>query len=100
MQQKENPETSGAGYQQGKLAGSEIRGYLLNRHRTCAYCGAKETPLQVEQIHPKASGESKRISNLALACGPCNQKKGPRGRGALLCRDQKRLERTVAQGQA
>jgi 5-methylcytosine-specific restriction endonuclease McrA len=72
-----NPEISGAEYQQGQLAGYEVREYLLEKwHRTCVYCGAQNVPLQVEHIHPKARGGSDRVSNLTLACGPCNQKKG------------------------
>ena len=53
MQQMENPEISGAEYQQGALAGYEIREYLLEKWgRKCAYCGAENTPLQIEHIQP------------------------------------------------
>ncbi|MFG1686134.1 RNA-guided endonuclease IscB [Nonomuraea sp. NPDC049269] len=39
----------GIEYQQGTLAGYAIRQYLLKKWgRTCAYCGAAGTPLQVE----------------------------------------------------
>lgn len=76
-QQMVNPEISGVEYQQGELAGYEVREYLLEKwNRTCAYCGAKNVPLQVEHIEPKASGGSDRVSNLTLACQPCNQRKG------------------------
>jgi hypothetical protein len=35
-----NPEISGVEYQQGELAGYEVREYLLEKwHRTCVYCG-------------------------------------------------------------
>ncbi|HRD48530.1 MAG: RRXRR domain-containing protein [Candidatus Competibacter sp.] len=79
LQQMENPEISGVEYQQGTLAGYEIREYLLNKwNRTCAYCGVKNVPLHVEHIHPKALGGSNRVSNLAMACSPCNQNKGSR----------------------
>jgi len=79
MQAMVNPEISGTEYQQGELAGYEVREYLLEKwHRACAYCGAKEVPLQVEHIYPKALGGSNRVSNLTLACQPCNQKKGSR----------------------
>lgn len=72
-----NPEISGTEYQQGELAGYEVREYLLEKwNRTCAYCGAQNVPLQVEHIVPRASGGSNRVSNLTLACQPCNQKKG------------------------
>jgi len=77
MQAMTNPEISGTEYQQGELAGHEVREYLLEKwNRTCAYCGVKNVPLQVEHIHPKANGGSDRVSNLTLSCQPCNQKKG------------------------
>lgn len=41
MQALDNPEISGIQYQQGTLAGYELREYLLEKwSRTCAYCGA------------------------------------------------------------
>jgi 5-methylcytosine-specific restriction endonuclease McrA len=50
-QAMQNPEISGVEYQQGELAGYELREYLLAKwDRTCAYCGAKDVPLQVEHI--------------------------------------------------
>jgi len=77
MRLMQNPEISGVEYQQGELHGYEIREYLLEKFsRTCAYCDAKDVPLQVEHITPKAKGGSNRISNLTLACHCCNQKKG------------------------
>lgn len=73
----QNPEVSGTEYQQGTLFGYEVREYLLEKWgRACAYCGTKDVRLQIEHIHPKSKGGSDRISNLALACQPCNQKKG------------------------
>lgn len=77
LQKIAHPEISGSQYQQGELAGYEVREYLLEKwHRTCAYCGAQNVPLQVEHIEPRANGGSNRVSNLTLACQPCNQKKG------------------------
>lgn len=76
-QAMQNPEISGTEYQQGELAGYECREYMLEKWgRKCAYCGAENTPLQVEHIVPKARGGSNRVSNLTLACQPCNQSKG------------------------
>jgi len=73
----ENPAISGVDYQQGTLAGYEVREYLLEQvQRGCAYCGATDVPLQVEHIVPKARGGTKRVSNLAIACEPCNPAKG------------------------
>ena len=75
-QAMENPEISGVEYQQGTLYQYEVREYLLEKwNRTCAYCGAKDTPLEVEHIVPKSKGGSNRISNLTIACVPCNQAK-------------------------
>lgn len=77
--QMEHPEISGVEYLQGTLHGTEIREYLLEKwHRECAYCGKGNTPLQVEHMHPKSRGGTGRISNLTLACEPCNQRKGNR----------------------
>jgi len=64
-------------YQQGTLAGYEVREYLLEKfNRTCVYCVKRDVPLEVEHIVPKSKGGSDRVSNLTLACVPCNQKKG------------------------
>jgi 5-methylcytosine-specific restriction endonuclease McrA len=73
----QDAEVSGVAYQQGELQGYEVREYLLEKWgRRCAYCQAKDVPLQVEHLVPKTRGGSNRVSNLTLACGPCNQKKG------------------------
>lgn len=95
MQQMENPEISGVEYQQGELAGYEVREYLLNKWgRQCAYCDAQNVPLQVEHIRPKARGGSNRVSNLTLACGPCNQAKDASPVEEFVT-DPKRLERIL-----
>jgi 5-methylcytosine-specific restriction endonuclease McrA len=98
MQAIENPDIAGAGYQQGTLAGYEVREYLLEMWgRTCAYCDAKNVPFQVEHIHRKARGGTNRISNLTLACGPCNTKKAARPIEKFLAKDPKRLASILAQ---
>jgi len=77
MQLMEDPEIDGVEYQQGTLAGYEAREYLLEKFaRRCCYCGATDVPLEIEHIVPKSRGGSNRISNLCLACTPCNQAKG------------------------
>lgn len=77
MQAMQNPEINGAEYQQGELAGYEVREYLLEKWgRCCAYCGAENTPLEIEHIVARSNGGSDRVSNLTLACRPCNQRKG------------------------
>ena len=73
----QNPNISGIEYQQGELQGYEIREYLLEKwQRKCVYCGKENVPLEIEHIIPKSRGGSDCIGNLALACTPCNQKKG------------------------
>jgi 5-methylcytosine-specific restriction endonuclease McrA len=73
----QDAEISGVEYQQGALVGYEVREYLLEKwQRKCAYCGAKNIPLEVEHITPKSRGGTNRISNLALACRACNERKG------------------------
>jgi len=77
MQKMQNPEISGTEYQQGTLLGYEVREYLLEKWgRECAYCADKGVPLEVEHVEPKSKGGSNRVSNLTLACNPCNQEKG------------------------
>ncbi len=98
LQKIENPEISGVEYQQGVLAGCEVREYLLNKwERRCAYCSAENIPLQVEHIHPKASGGTNRISNLCLACEPCNTKKGTQDIKIFLAKKPDILKKILAQ---
>jgi 5-methylcytosine-specific restriction endonuclease McrA len=79
MQAMQQPGITGIAYQQGTLAGYEVREYLLEKwQRRCAYCGVEGVPLNIEHIHPRSRGGSDRISNLALACHPCNEAKGVR----------------------
>lgn len=73
----QNAAISGVEYQQGELAGYELKEYLLEKFdRKCVYCGKSGIALNVEHIVPKARGGSNRVSNLAIACVQCNQKKG------------------------
>ncbi|MEG3877677.1 RNA-guided endonuclease IscB [Microcoleus sp. herbarium7] len=77
MQQMQNPEISGTDYQQGTLAGYEVREYLLQKWgRKCTYCSKEGVPLQIEHIQARANGGTDRVSNLCLACEKCNLKKG------------------------
>ncbi|AEM49127.1 MAG: RNA-guided endonuclease IscB [Acidithiobacillus ferriphilus] len=88
----QNPEISGVEYQQGELQGYEVREYLLEKWgRKCAYCDAEHTPLTIDHIHPKSTGGSDRVSNLTLACLPCNQRKSNQDVRAFLAHDTKRL---------
>lgn len=57
-------------------------------------------PLEKEHIVPKAAGGTNRVSNLTLACRPCNQKKGSRDLREFLAADPTRLKRILAQAKA
>lgn len=72
----QNAEVSGVQYQQGTLAGYEVREYLLEKWgRQCAYCWKTNVSLEIEHLTPRSRGGSDRVSNLTLACTPCNQQK-------------------------
>jgi len=97
MQLLENPDISGVEYQQGTLAGYEVREYCLEKWgRKCMYCDATKVPLQVEHIVPKADRGSNRPSNLGIACDPCNKRKAARPVEEFV-QDPARLARIKAQ---
>lgn len=59
----QNTEIGGMEYQQGELAGYEVREYLLEKFsRKCVYCKVENVPLEVEHIVPKARGGSNRLT--------------------------------------
>jgi 5-methylcytosine-specific restriction endonuclease McrA len=98
MQLMQSASIAGVEYQQGTLAGYEVREYLLEKfNRSCAYCDATGVPLQMEHIQAKAKGGSNRVSNLTLACGPCNTKKAARDIKEFLAKDPVRLARIEKQ---
>src|SRR5215469_12497286 len=83
-QRLQQPEMAGVEYQQGDLAGYELRQYLLEEWgRRCAYCGATGVPLQVEHVLPRSRGGTDRASNLTLACELCNTAKGSEDGGGV-----------------
>ncbi|EFH90348.1 RNA-guided endonuclease IscB [Ktedonobacter racemifer] len=97
LQLIENPDITGIEYQQGTLQGYEIREFLLEKwERRCAYCGKQNVPLQVEHIHPRAHGGTNRISNLTLACEPCNTAKGTQDIAVFLTKKPDVLTRILA----
>ena len=97
MQAMQNPEIAGTEYQQ-VLAGYEVREHLLEKwQRACAYCDAKNVPLQIDHVAPKSRGGSNRVSNLALACGPCNDAKGTLPIETFLAHQPARLAKILAQ---
>ncbi|EDX73244.1 HNH endonuclease domain protein [Coleofasciculus chthonoplastes PCC 7420] len=95
----QNPEISGIEYQQGELAGYEVRQYLLTKWgRQCVYCGIEGVSLQVEHIHPKSKGGSNRVSNLTLSCVKCNQRKGNKPIEQFLSRKPDLLKKVLSLG--
>ncbi len=73
----QNPEIDGVQYQQGELAGWEVRAYLLVKYAyRCAYCSKINVPFEIDHLQSRSRGGSNRVSNLALACHACNQAKG------------------------
>ena len=99
----QGPEISGTEYQQGTLAGYEVREYLLEKWgRRCAYCGVKGTgagsvPLNIDHVRPRSRGGSDRISNLVVACVACNQVKDDRPIEEFLADKPDVLKRVLAQ---
>lgn len=95
-----NPEISGVEYQQGTLAGYEVREYVLTHWgRKCVYCARHDVPLTVDHVVSRRRGGSNRPSNLLPACVACNQEKGSRpvevyleGRPELLDKVLRHLE--------
>ncbi len=101
MQAIENPEIAGTEYQQGTLAGYELREYLLLKWgHACAYCSKQGVPLQIEHIIPKVKGGSNRVSNLCIACETCNQKKGSQDLATFLHKKPDLLKSILAQAKA
>jgi 5-methylcytosine-specific restriction endonuclease McrA len=98
LQAMENPAIEGCQYQQGTLAGYELREYLLDKWaRTCAYCSKQNIPLQIEHIIPRAKGGTDRVSNLTLACERCNRAKGTQDIAVFLKQKPDVLKRMLAQ---
>ena len=76
-QKLQNPEINGVEYQQGTLRGYEVREYLMEKwSRKCAYCGAKDTRLEINHLISMSRGGSNRVSNLTLACKAYRDQKG------------------------
>ena len=97
----QNPEIEGVEYQQGDLAGYETREYLLEKWgRRCAYCDAESVPLEVEHILCRKRGGTNRVSNLTIACEPCNDKKETQLIQDFLTDQPERLRRILAQAKA
>ncbi|TMD47378.1 MAG: HNH endonuclease [Chloroflexi bacterium] len=101
LQQMDHPEISGVNYQQGTLSGYEVREYLLDKWgRQCAYCGAKDVPLEVEHINPRSKSGDDRVCNLTLACEPCNTRKGTQDIRVFLAHQPELLAKLLAQAKS
>jgi hypothetical protein len=97
----ENPEINGIEYQHGTLFAYEVKECLLEKwNRSCSYCGAQHVPLEVEHLVAKAKGGTNRISNLCLACRPCNHNKGTRDIREFLAEKAELLGHILAQAKA
>ena len=71
-------EITGREYQQGELAGWQMRSYIFHRDgNRCAYCGdAKAQRYELDHIVPRSRGGTDRVSNLVVSCHDCNVSKG------------------------
>ena len=97
----EHPDIEGVDYQHGTLQGYEVREYvLLKWNHQCAYCDARDVPLELDHVQPRSKHGSNRVSNLTLACTPCNQHKGNQDVREFLHADPARLARILARMKA
>ena len=97
-QKLQNPEINGVEYQQGTLRGYEVREYLMEKwSRKCAYCGAKDTRLEINHLISMSRGGSNRVSNLTLACKACRDQKGAANLEEFLATKPKLLKKLQSQ---
>jgi 5-methylcytosine-specific restriction endonuclease McrA len=88
----------GAEYEQGTLVDTNPRAYLRAKwNNACAYCDATGVPLNIEHLTPRSRGGSNRITNLVLACVPCNEAKGTKPVEVFLAHRPDRLARILEQ---
>ncbi|MFJ6485768.1 MULTISPECIES: RNA-guided endonuclease IscB [unclassified Streptomyces] len=79
-------------------AASEVPQFLRAKwKRSCAYCDATGVPLNIDHVRARSRGGSDRVSNLVLACVPCNQAKGTAPVQEFLADRPARLERVIRQ---
>lgn len=97
LQKMADAEISGVQYQQGTLAGYEVREYVLEKWgRQCAYCDARGVPLNLDHVQARGRGGSDRVTNLVPACVPCNEEKGSQPIELFLKDEPVRLARIKA----
>ncbi|CAK0781743.1 hypothetical protein CCP3SC15_970002 [Gammaproteobacteria bacterium] len=80
--------------------GGRIDCRYSRENRTCAYCGKKDVPLQIEHIQPRVLGGSDRVSNLTVACLLCNEKKAAQPVEKFLANKPELLKKIKAQAKA
>jgi hypothetical protein len=97
LQLMANPGITGVEYQQGTLAGYEVREYVFEKWgRQCVYCDKEHVPLNLDHIQAKSNGGSNRVSNLAPACIKCNTDKDSLDVRVFLADQPERLARILA----
>lgn len=85
----------------GPLTGTDARSHLRAAwNNACAYCDATGVPLNIEHLTPRSRGGSSRLSNLVIACVPCNQAKGSKPVEIFLAHRPDRLARILQQTEA
>ena len=94
----QDAEVSGKDYQQGELAGWQVRSYVFHRDgRRCTYCGtAKAERHELDHIVPRSRGGTNRVSNLVVSCQDCNIAKGNMSVEEFLADKPKRLVKVKA----
>jgi 5-methylcytosine-specific restriction endonuclease McrA len=97
----QNAEISGIEYQQGTLAGYELREYVFEKWgRQCVYCDTLKGPFNLDHLLARARGGSNRASNFAPSCIRCNERKGDRLLREFLAHDRPRAERILKHAKA
>ena len=78
----EGPRTRGRNYRaklhaaEGSHTREQIQALYASQGGKCAYCGVSlKKGYHADHIQPLSKGGSNWISNIALACGPCNNRK-------------------------
>ncbi|MCG7210516.1 RNA-guided endonuclease IscB [Streptomyces arenae] len=88
----------GVEHAQGPLAGNTTRSYLHAKwNSACAYCDAIGVPLNIDHVRPRSQGGSNRITNLVLACVPCNRAKDNHSAESFLAHRPDRLAKILGQ---
>lgn len=72
--ERENPFPTG---RLGSTRAASMRRTILERDAPlCVYCGCEHGPFEVDHRVPLAKGGGNDLTNLVVACRPCNRSKG------------------------